>query len=77
VRRHRGAERIAEVILVDQSQIGSTPRANAATYLRAWAGIRECFAKTDMARPAATTSAATFSIPLLGGCWVVQGSGCV
>ena len=39
-----GAERIADVILVDQSQIGSTPRANAATYLRAYDGIRACFA---------------------------------
>ena len=70
-----GAERIAEVILVDQSQIGSTPRANAATYLRAWAGIRERFARTDMARLRAYT-AATFSFNVAGGrCPVCSGEG--
>src|SRR5262249_23584244 len=55
-----GAERIAEVILVDQSQIGSTPRANAATYLRAYDGIRACFARTETARLRGYTPA-TFS----------------
>src|SRR6185503_16066618 len=70
-----GAERIAEVILVDQSQIGTTPRANAATYLRAWAGIRECFARTDMARLRGY-EAATFSFNVAGGrCPVCSGEG--
>src|SRR4029077_3806685 len=70
-----GAERIAEAILVDQSQIGSTPRANAATYPRAWTGIRECFARTDMARLRAY-SAATFSFNVAGGrCETCSGEG--
>jgi excinuclease ABC subunit A len=70
-----GAERVVEAILVDQSQIGSTPRANAATYLRAWSGIRECFAKTDMARLRGYTPA-TFSFNVAGGrCETCSGEG--
>jgi excinuclease ABC subunit A len=70
-----GAERIVEVILVDQSQIGSTPRANAATYLRAWSAIRDCFASTDMARLRGY-SAATFSFNVPGGrCETCSGEG--
>jgi excinuclease ABC subunit A len=70
-----GAERIVEAILVDQSQIGSTPRANAATYLRAWTGIREAFARTDMARLRAY-SPATFSFNVAGGrCETCSGEG--
>src|SRR4029077_842184 len=55
-----GAERIAEVILVDQARIGSTPRANPVTYLRAFDGIRARFARTEEAR-IRNYSAATFS----------------
>src|SRR5581483_9718007 len=55
-----GAERIAEVILVDQAPIGTTPRANPVTYLRAFDGIRACFARTEDAR-IRSYSAATFS----------------
>jgi excinuclease ABC subunit A len=70
-----GAERVVEAILVDQSQIGSTPRANAATYLRAWSGIRECLAATDMARLRGYT-AATFSFNVAGGrCETCSGEG--
>ncbi len=70
-----GAERIADVVLVDQSPIGSTPRANAATYLRAWSGIRACFAATDTARLRGYT-AATFSFNVAGGrCETCSGDG--
>ncbi|HXJ35772.1 MAG TPA: excinuclease ABC subunit UvrA [Candidatus Eisenbacteria bacterium] len=70
-----GAERVVEAILVDQSQIGSTPRANAATYLRAWAGIRDAFAGTDMAKLRGYT-AATFSFNVAGGrCETCSGEG--
>ncbi len=70
-----GAERIAEVILVDQSPIGSTPRANAATYLRAWDGIRARFARTETARLRGYT-AATFSFNVAGGrCETCAGDG--
>jgi excinuclease ABC subunit A len=70
-----GAERIADVILVDQSQIGSTPRANAATYLRAYDGIRACFARTETARLRGYTPA-TFSFNVAGGrCETCAGEG--
>jgi excinuclease ABC subunit A len=70
-----GAERIADVILVDQSQIGSTPRANPATYLRAYDGIRACFAATDTARIRGYTPA-TFSFNVAGGrCETCAGEG--
>jgi len=70
-----GAQRIADVIMVDQSQIGSTPRANAATYLRAYDAIRATFAATDMARLRGYT-AATFSFNVAGGrCETCAGEG--
>src|SRR5439155_1517766 len=70
-----GAERIAEVILVDQAPIGSTPRANPATYLRAFDGIRACFARTEEARLRGYT-AATFSFNVPGGrCDTCTGEG--
>jgi excinuclease ABC subunit A len=70
-----GAERIAQVVLVDQAPIGSTPRANAATYLRAFDGIRACFAKTEDARLRGF-SAVTFSFNVAGGrCETCTGEG--
>jgi excinuclease ABC subunit A len=70
-----GAERIAEVILVDQSAIGSTPRANAATYSRAFDAIRAVFARTEDARLRGYT-AATFSFNVAGGrCEACSGEG--
>src|SRR5438034_4109385 len=70
-----GAERIAEVILVDQAPIGSTPRANPLTYLRAFDAIRAAFARTEEARLRAYT-AATFSFNVPGGrCETCAGEG--
>ncbi len=70
-----GAERIAEVILVDQTPIGSTPRANPVTYLRAFDGIRACFARREEARLRGY-SAATFSFNVPGGrCETCTGEG--
>jgi excinuclease ABC subunit A len=70
-----GVERIAEVVLVDQAPIGSTPRANPATYLRAFDPIRACFARTEDAR-LKQYSAATFSFNVPGGrCETCTGEG--
>ncbi|MFN2500323.1 MAG: hypothetical protein ABR557_14680, partial [Pyrinomonadaceae bacterium] len=46
----KGAELIEEVILVDQSPIGRTPRSNPVTYIKAYDAIREVFAATNSAR---------------------------
>ncbi len=45
-----GLEMIDKVIGIDQSPIGRTPRSNAATYVNAFAPIREIFAKTPQAK---------------------------
>ncbi len=70
-----GAEKIAEVIFVDQAPIGSTPRANAATYTKMFDGVRRLFAATDHARLLGFT-AATFSFNVEGGrCETCRGDG--
>ncbi|MBP1689889.1 MAG: excinuclease subunit, partial [Deltaproteobacteria bacterium] len=70
-----GAEKIAEVIFVDQAPIGSTPRANAATYTKMFDGVRRLFAATDHARLLGFT-AATFSFNVEGGrCDTCRGDG--
>lgn len=45
-----GADQIDQVILVDQSPIGRTPRSNPVTYLKAFDDIRRLFAQTAEAK---------------------------
>src|SRR5207245_797834 len=73
--RIEGAEKIAEVIFVDQTPIGSTPRANAATYTKMFDSVRRLFAATDAARLRGF-SPATFSFNVEGGrCETCRGDG--
>src|SRR5438046_9150250 len=45
-----GTQHVDEVILVDQSPIGRTPRSNPVTYIKVYDAIRETFADTREAQ---------------------------
>jgi excinuclease ABC subunit A len=45
-----GLEHIEEVVLVDQSPIGRTPRSNPVTYVKAWDEVRKIFADHPLSR---------------------------
>jgi excinuclease ABC subunit A len=75
--RIEGHESIDEVVLVDQSPIGRTPRSNPVTYIKAFDGIRELFAGTPEAHKRGFT-AGHFSFNVTGGrCETCQGDGTV
>jgi excinuclease ABC subunit A len=75
--RIQGREFIDEVVLVDQSPIGRTPRSNPVTYIKAFDGIRELFAATPEANKRGF-SAGHFSFNVPGGrCETCQGDGTV
>lgn len=72
-----GTEYIDDVILVDQSPIGRTPRSNPVTYIKAYDAIRDVFAATQGAK-AKGYGPSHFSFNVPGGrCEVCQGSGTV
>ena len=72
-----GGPHIDEVILVDQSPIGRTPRSNPVTYIKVYDAIRETFASTREAQ-ARGLEPSHFSFNVPGGrCEVCQGDGTV
>jgi len=72
-----GGQYIDEVILVDQSPIGRTPRSNPVTYIKVYDAIRETFAATREAQ-ARGLEPSHFSFNVPGGrCEVCQGDGTV
>lgn len=72
-----GAQHIDEVILVDQSPIGRTPRSNPVTYIKVYDAIRETFANTRESQ-ARGFDPSHFSFNVPGGrCEVCQGDGTV
>jgi len=76
-KRVAGAEFIDEVVLVDQSPIGRTPRSNPVTYTKAFDGIRELFASLPEAKKRGFSSG-HFSFNIPGGrCETCQGDGTV
>jgi excinuclease ABC subunit A len=76
-RKVEGAERLREVVLVDQSPIGRTPRSNPVTYIKAFDLIRSLFASTKDAEKRGYT-AGHFSFNIPGGrCEACQGDGTV
>jgi excinuclease ABC subunit A len=75
--RLEGAEFVDEVILVDQSPIGRTPRSNPVTYIKAFDGIRDLYASLPEAKKRGF-SAGHFSFNIPGGrCETCQGDGTV
>jgi len=75
--RLEGDSQITEVVIVDQSPIGRTPRSNPATYLKAFDAIREVFADTpDAKRRGYTAGHFSFNVPG-GRCETCQGDGTV
>jgi excinuclease ABC subunit A len=75
--RVEGDSQITEVVIVDQSPIGRTPRSNPATYLKAFDAIREVFADTpDAKRRGYTAGHFSFNVPG-GRCETCQGDGTV
>ncbi|HVF27628.1 MAG TPA: excinuclease ABC subunit UvrA, partial [Pyrinomonadaceae bacterium] len=72
-----GGKHLDDVILVDQSPIGRTPRSNPVTYLKVYDAIREAFAATREAQ-ARGYNASHFSFNVPGGrCDTCEGDGTV
>jgi len=73
----RGGQFVDDVVLVDQSPIGRTPRSNPVTYIKAFDGIRELMASLPESRKRGFT-AGHFSFNIPGGrCETCQGDGTV
>ena len=72
-----GVQHLNEVILVDQSPIGRTPRSNPVTYIKAFDDIRALFAaQPDAKRKSFAAGAFSFNVPG-GRCDVCEGDGTV
>ena len=72
-----GTQHLNDVILVDQSPIGRTPRSNPVTYIKAFDAIRELFAsQPDAKRKNLTAGHFSFNVPG-GRCDVCEGDGTV
>lgn len=73
--RVEGLEHVKEVMLVDQSPIGRTPRSNPITYIKAFDAIREVYAGTAEAQKRGLhTGHFSFNIPS-GRCETCEGGG--
>ena len=70
-----GYEALDEVVMIDQSPIGRSPRSNPVTYIRAFDQIRSIFADAPLARQRKYTPG-TFSFNVAGGrCEECEGAG--
>jgi excinuclease ABC subunit A len=77
VRSLRGAEHLDDVLLIDQSPIGRTPRSNPITYVKGFDDIRELFANQPEAKRRKFTPQ-SFSFNMPGGrCETCEGAGAV
>jgi excinuclease ABC subunit A len=72
-----GTQHLNDVVLVDQSPIGRTPRSNPVTYIKAFDDIRALFAaQPDAKRKNYAAGAFSFNVPG-GRCDVCEGDGTV
>ncbi len=72
-----GTQYLNDVVLVDQSPIGRTPRSNPVTYIKAFDDIRALFAaQPDSKRKGLTAGSFSFNVPG-GRCDVCEGDGTV
>ena len=70
-----GGDQLADIIFVDQSAIGTTPRANLLTYTKAFDTVRRLLSQTELARVRGYTPS-TFSFNVEGGrCESCKGEG--
>ena len=77
VKSVRGFEPLADMVLIDQSPLGRSPRSNPATYMKAFEDIRKIFAATPEARREGF-DAGHFSFNVeKGRCPVCEGDGAV
>ncbi len=75
VKRITGLEHLADMILIDQSPVGRTPRSNPVTYLKAFDDIRRLFAATRDSK-LRKLAAGDFSFNVPGGrCPACEGDG--
>ena len=75
--RLEGAEGIKDIVMIDQTPIGRTPRSNPITYIKAFDIVRSLFAATKEAERRGYT-AGHFSFNVPGGrCETCQGDGTV
>ena len=70
-----GAEHLQQVVLVDQSSLGKTPRSNPAVYIGAFEDIRELFAQTDLAKERGLKSSSFSFNSQSGQCERCRGAG--
>jgi excinuclease ABC subunit A len=70
-----GTARLDEVVLVDQSPIGRTPRSNPVTYIKAWDEVRRVYSTLPLARQRGY-GPGSFSFNVDGGrCAACKGAG--
>ncbi len=70
-----GFESLGQVVLVDQSALGKTPRSNPAVYIGAFDDIREVFAQSEAARQRGLNASAFSFNSGVGQCERCRGAG--
>ena len=73
--RLEGGESLGNVVLVDQSTLGKTPRSNPAVYIGAFDDIRDVFAQSETARQRGYASSAFSFNSRAGQCERCRGAG--